>query len=140
MINAFLAVVTPFTDTGVSWDNAFIFNYPAPPPALPNPVTIIPLTAVGAASPTDADKALQSTYMFFDDAFDTMKLTFLDCDTTAVFDPQNYTALPTNKKALVDHILGDTHAFMSRGNGRPHIFRQLVQKYNNKLRRAYHDA
>jgi hypothetical protein len=137
MVNAMIATIAPWVDPAINWVDAIVFNYAAPLPAVPNPVTIIPLTAVGTGAANPANQALQSTYMFFDDAFHTFKFIMLDASSVFDFQPLNYASLPSVKKTFVDYMLGNTHAFMSRGDGKPHIFRQLVEKFNNKLRREY---
>jgi hypothetical protein len=138
MINDLLSVITPFASDGVTWDEAIIFNYPAVPPALPNPVAVIPLTAVGAIAAVPAAEALQMTLNFFDSGFNPVKLVLLDIDCTGSFTPQDYAALPGTKQDLVDYYTGTGHAFASRADLKPTVFRQAVWKYNDKLRKEYH--
>lgn len=138
MVNDLVDLIAPFASDAVHWDEAIVFNYPAPLPALPNPVAVFPLTQVGALADVPAAQALQMTNNFFDSAFNIFKLILLDIDVTGHFVPQKLIDLTTAKKTLMNYITGDTHAYASRADLRPTVFRQTVWKYNDKLRKEYH--
>jgi len=139
MVNDLLGWITPFASDGVSWDEAIVFNYPDHNPGtLPQPVVLFPLTAVGAIADVPATQALQMTLNFYDTSFNTFKLVLLDIDTTGSFTPLNYAGLSAAKQDLADYVTSSAHAWASRADNRPAILRQVVWKYNDKLRREYH--
>ncbi len=138
MVNGFINAIVPFASDAISWDECIVYNYPAPLPALPNPVAVFPLTQVGVLTDVPAAEALQMTLNFFDASFNQCKIVLLDLDVTGSFKPEAYAGLTTLKKNFVDYYLSDVHAFASRADVRPTVFRQCVWKYNDKLRKEYH--
>jgi hypothetical protein len=137
MINNLTAAVIGITDTHTIWDYTIIYNFPAVPPALPNPVAIFQQNVAGIVTHTAAVEAIQNTYTFFDTGFGTFKFVLLDCDAEFGLAPVLYGALPTPPKTVVDILMDDVWGWSSRGNLRPNVMRRVVSKPNDKLRREY---
>lgn len=138
MVNNLVDKIKAFASDAVSWDEAIIFNYPSPPPTPPQPVALFALTQVGVVADVPAAQALQMTMNFYDFGFNTFKLVLLDLDCTGSFTPLNYGGLSAAKQDLADYIVGGTHAWASRADQQPATLRQVVWKYNDKLRKEYH--
>jgi hypothetical protein len=137
MIGDFVDKVAVIADAHIAWDFAIIFNYPGVPPALPNPVAIVPLTQVGAVTHTDAAIALQQTYTMYDSAFGTFKLVLLDMDATFTLFPKGYADLDADHQAVINQIADNTQAWSSRLGNIPLTLRSAISKPNDKLRKEY---
>ncbi len=137
MINALTTEVIDITDANTFWDYAIIYNFPALPPATPNPVAIFQQNVAGTVTHTDAVQAIQNTYNFFDTAFNDFKFVLLDCDATFGLTPETYGELDADHQSVVGVLIDDNWGWSSRAGFRPSVLRRVISKPNDKLRREY---
>lgn len=138
MIQALAALYAPLFPTSTTIASYEIFTQDTPTsPILPRAANSIAVP--GTIATPGYTKAVQSTFSFFDSAFNTVRLILLDSDSTNDFLPKPPEAFTTAENNLIAEFTSVNNAWSSRAGFQPTTIRTLTQTLNERLRRSYRD-
>jgi len=133
-VMAWCTLLAPEFDTAASFDTAEIYNFEASP----GPADFLQGMTVGVAGTNVSAPANfgQAVFTFKGLAAAAVRPTINE-STIPVDQKIPYASLGASEQAIVDFILGDDDWIAMRGGGFPTLFKQLVTKTNDKLRKKY---
>lgn len=139
MIQALAALYAPLYPTSTEISSYEIFTQATPTsPVIPRAANSI--AVAGTITTPGYTKAVQSTFTFFDSAFNTVRLILLDTDSGNDFLKKPPEAFVTAENNLIAEFTSVSNAWASRAGFQPISIRSLCQTLNEKLRKSYKDA
>jgi hypothetical protein len=139
MIVDFATLLADIHRTDTIFDNFTIFSFDSEDaPATPRFSN--GLAIPGTVSPGGWTKAVQTTFTWYDTAFNTAKVVMLDSDSANNFGKHTAASLTAAELAIGTEYATLTNAWSSRANLRPATLLSVTQTLNEKLRRTYKDA
>jgi len=136
MIQTYADNMMAFYPDTAGTDFATIWTKASPTaPALPQ--RSFPIVSPGTSISTNWSKAVQFQWIIRGDDFSLMKLYFLDPIIGGSWDALSDLSGSAPSQAVVDHVIDDNQAFMTRKDGNPTSFVKVTYKLNDKLRHEY---
>jgi len=136
MITALATVLQEIASAAVNFDTFLIYDVPNVGDS-PQPVSGGVIDLPGTVAVPGWFKAVQTTFTFFDTAFNTAKLVLLDGASLSDFDKHLAGDFSGGETDVIAQFISEDNAWSSRAGFRPSVIRSVTQTLNDELRKQY---
>lgn len=136
MIHDLFVVLQEICSADVNFDTFIIYDIPTVGDA-PQPVSGGVIDLPGTVAVPGWQKAVQTTFTFFDTGFNTAKLVLLDAASLNDFNKHLAGDFSAGEIDVIAQYISDGNAWASRAELRPSVCRSVTQTINDELRKQY---